>query len=183
MLTSGAMAASSASASKAKRTPRIVEVDEAARAVTVRVERAVYPLEAVYGAAYELLERAWVYLAADGKRGVRVHLRVRGAGAANGAGGAGGAGVADVSAADLEALAGDFAARLLDHALRLQLARRHGKLREMIVERALYGAGAADVPDDAPGPASAAPAADDDPFGVAASWQASRAQPAGRRRS
>jgi His-Xaa-Ser system protein HxsD len=140
-----------------ERAPRILTVDAAAGRVVVRVDAAVYPLDAVYGAAYEMLDRAWVFLGAV-KGGVAVELRRKAAGG------------------DLEALAGDFGDRLLDHALRVSLAREHGAMRELIVSRALAGAGGAPEPPD-----RASSAGPGDPFDVSDEWAASRDRPPGRR--
>lgn len=138
----------------------LLSVDRARGVAVVRVDRAVYPLDAVYGAVYELLDRAYVLLASAGKNGVTVELRAR-AGAT----------------ADLEALAGELANKLIDHALRVSLARKHGALRDAIVARALAGAGGA-----APAPEPATPPSPgDDPFELAEDWQQSRETPPGRR--
>src|SRR5574341_1201636 len=132
----------------ARRPPPVVSVDVKGGRVAVRVDAAVYPLDAVYGAAYELLDRAWVYLAAAGKRGVVVELRRKAPGA---------------TAAELEALAGELGEKLLDHALRVSLARQYGPLREMIVARALDGAMGGPPPPPPAEPPSPAPG---DPFDV-----------------
>jgi His-Xaa-Ser system protein HxsD len=122
----------------------------------------VYPLDAIYGAAYELLDRAYVFLASAGRGAVVVELRAK----------------RSVEAAvDLEELAGELGNRLLDHALRVSIARRHGRLREMIVAKALAGAGAGGDQAEPPSPAVATPATTEiteDPFEVAAEWQAGR---------
>jgi His-Xaa-Ser system protein HxsD len=147
-----------------QRTPQLIERDQRGGMIAVRVERAAYPIEAVYGAAYEMLDRAWVVLGGAGKAAVRVELRVRGARAAG----------------DLDALAADFTSRLLDHALRVTLAKRHGRVREMIVQQALAGAGLSMDPPP-PAPAPGAPTGDD-PFDVAGAWEESRTRPPGRQK-
>jgi His-Xaa-Ser system protein HxsD len=133
----------------------LVTIDAPAGRVVVRVDAAVYPLDAVYGATYEMIDRAWVFLA-SAKAGVTIELRRKTPGA---------------TTSDLEALAGDLGERLLDHALRVSLARQYGPLRELIVTRALQGA-AGPPPSAAPPPPDPRPA--EDPYDVAAEWQTSR---------
>lgn len=142
-----------------KQRSKVVGVDVARGRVVVRADAAVYPLDAVYGAAYEMLDRAWVFLAPGGRGVTEVELRRKAPGA---------------TAADLEALAGDLGERLLDHALRVSLAERHGAMREAIVARALSGARGAPPP-----PAANPP--EEDPYDVSGEWQASRETPPGRR--
>jgi len=83
-----------------------------------------YPMDAVYGASYVFLDRCYVYLdKPDGKQ-VEVVLR----------------GKKKLGAKALEALAGEFANQLLHQVLRARLAKRTGKVREMIIGRALFSA-------------------------------------------
>jgi His-Xaa-Ser system protein HxsD len=138
----------------------LMSVDDGRGIATIRVDLAVYPLDAVYGAAYELMDRVYVLLASAEKKGVVVELRRK-------------AGVT----APLEALAGELANKLVDHALRVSLAERHGAMRDAIVARALAGAGAS-APPAAP---EVAPSPGDDPFELAGDWADSRSTPPGRR--
>src|SRR5688572_10356025 len=137
------------------RAPEIVSIDRKQGVARVRVDRSVYPIDAIYGAAYELLDRAYVFLAPAGRTAVIVELRAK---------------RNAESVVDLDQLAGELGNRLLDHALRVSIAKRHGRLREMIVAKALAGAGVgADVgvgvgePPSAPTDPVVTP---EDPFGV-----------------
>lgn len=140
-----------------------VAVDVRANCVRVGLDARLYPLDVLYGAAYVFLSRAYVSLDRDGAKGFRVTLR----------------GNQPLSRKDLRALAGEFENELVDQCVRARLARQHGKLREMIVGRALFGAQGGGVP---PGEIRAVVAADPaasggdddylaDPLGIAVPWE------------
>jgi His-Xaa-Ser system protein HxsD len=120
---------------------------------------ATYPLDAVYGACYVFLDRCYVFLDRPDRRRILVTLRARAA----------------AGAPALEALAGDFAAELLHQVLRVRIAERTGKLREMIIGRALYSAGAGPDEETVAGPPEPLPGADadylEDPLGIAIPWE------------
>lgn len=83
-----------------------------------------YPMDAVYGACYVFIDRCYVWLDKADEKRLQVVLR----------------GKETLDRAALEALAGEFMNELLHQVLRLRLARRTGKVREMIIGRALYAA-------------------------------------------
>ncbi|MDY0000456.1 MAG: His-Xaa-Ser system protein HxsD [Polyangia bacterium] len=87
------------------------------------ISLATYPMDAVYGASYVFIDRCYVYLDKKGK-GIEVVLR----------------GKEPLDDEALEALCGQFANELLHQVLRARLAKRSGKVREMIVGRALFSA-------------------------------------------
>ncbi len=89
---------------------------------TVRLST--YPMDAIYGASYVFLDRCYVYLDKPAPRQVEVVLRGR----------------EPLDAEALDALAGEFANQLLHQVLRARLAKRTGKVREMIIGRALFSA-------------------------------------------
>jgi len=84
----------------------------------------VYPLEAVYGAAYVFLDRAYVFLDEDSKGRILVSLK----------------GKEKLNKKQLEALKGEFYNELLNYSLRYQISKDNRKIREYIVGRALVGA-------------------------------------------
>jgi His-Xaa-Ser system protein HxsD len=90
--------------------------------VTVPVDTRVYPLEVVYGAAYVLMDRAYVHLEPRGPAGVDVRL----------------AGKEPLDRAGLRALGGEFANELVNQALRTTLDESGRKLREYIVAKAHF---------------------------------------------
>ena len=103
-----------------------------ADAVVLSVSEAVYPLDAVYGAAYLFVDRCWVFLDRARTGEVRVRLTPRAA--------------ADPAAR--KALAGEFANELLNQALRLRLAESTARIREYYTAAALRASSAGPSIDD-----------------------------------
>jgi His-Xaa-Ser system protein HxsD len=110
-------------------------------------------LDDVYGACYVLLARAFIRLE-DDDGAVVVRLKPREPGVA------------------AESLADELASELVNQRVRRQLARQHTRLREMIVGRALFGAGVESLPEVEAAPALAG-GADwmSDPLGIAVPWE------------
>lgn len=132
--------------------------------IDVVVDPSLYPLEAIQAAAYVFVDRCFVLLdrAPDGR--VKVTLEPREPGREEA----------------LRTAAGEFQNELLAQVLRLELARRHEKVRETLVARALFGAApavdAAAPTDEQLGvEARFVPAGDDDylddPLGIAVPWE------------
>ena len=84
-----------------------------------------YPLDAMYGAAYLFLDRCYVFFTRSGERKVRVRLRQQ----------------KPAEPAELEELAGKFANELLNQVLRVRIGRSAGALREQVLARAFAPTG------------------------------------------
>ena len=110
----------------------------------------IYPLEAIYGAAYVFLDRAYLFLDSCSEKKIAVFLK----------------GKNKLSRKQLEALKGDFLNELLNYAFRIKLSRDSRKLREFIVGQALVSAYGDDevVQENEIG-------YKDDPLGIAVSWE------------
>jgi His-Xaa-Ser system protein HxsD len=124
---------------------------------TVRLELddTIYPLEAVYGAAYIFIDRCFVLLDRPQAGRLRATLAPKKAGAAE---------------ADLRALAGEFANELLSCAWRHQITQENRVLIEQVTVQAIGGAmGPPSLDDlakfDFTGDAL------EDPLGIAQSWE------------
>lgn len=100
--------------------------------VTVEVDEQLYPLEALYGAAYLFIERCFVYLTRAASGAVQVRLTTRAA----------------ASEAELDALAGEFGNELLSQALRLRLSQSTARIREYYTAAALRAAASAPSVDE-----------------------------------
>ena len=84
----------------------------------------IYPLEAVYGACYVFIDRAYLFLDGDPKREIKVFIK----------------GKEKNSSKELKRLKGEFENELLNYAFRISLAKYTKEIRDMIVERALFSA-------------------------------------------
>lgn len=92
------------------------------RRVRFPIDEGLFPLDAIYGAAYLFVDRCYVFLdrPADGQ--VEVQLRAKG----------------DADEATLEALAGEFANELLNQALRIRVGDSTRKIREYTMAKAFF---------------------------------------------
>jgi len=82
----------------------------------------IYPLEAVYGACYVFIDRAYLFLDGNPKSQVMVTLK----------------GKERLNKKQLKDLAGEFYNELLNCALRDKISKNNQKIREYIVARALF---------------------------------------------
>lgn len=133
----------------------LVEVDATERSVALRIDATLYPLGAIYGAAYVFIDRCYVLLdkADDGR--VRVTLAWKKGEPPEGA---------------LRAVAGEFANELLSCAWRAQIAEGSRAIIEAATARALSGAMGSPSLDDLEG-FEFGEAALEDPLGIAMSWE------------
>lgn len=109
-----------------------------------------YPLEAVYGAGYTFIDRCYVFLDTHKEGEIEIALKPKPG--------------QKIKPADLE---GEFRNELLAFTLRVNLSKENKKIRQYIVEQALFAA-AEDNPvnslDDGLG-------YEDDPLGIAVPWE------------
>lgn len=91
-------------------------------AIGLRVDESLYPLDAIYGAAYLFVDRCYVWLDRPADRQVLVRLKAK-----------------SDRPADPKALAGDFANELLNQVLRLRIGEQTRTLREYTMARAFFG--------------------------------------------
>jgi His-Xaa-Ser system protein HxsD len=133
----------------------VVDVDVGASAVTLRVDASIYPLDALYGAAYVFIDRCFVLLDEPDAGKWRVVLSTKKGGANESA---------------LRDLVGEFLNELLSCAWRANIAKESRATIEAVTAQALSGARGApsldelqkfDFSDDA----------FDDPLGIAMSWE------------
>lgn len=118
---------------------------------TVELHEELYPRDAVHGAAYVFLDRAYLFLERAGDRQIRVRIRAR--------------------SGDSAALAGDFENEALYQAYRRRLAVEHKDLLEGITTRAIAGAAGPPGLDELLAMDIGPDTAFDDPLGIAMSWE------------
>lgn len=81
-----------------------------------------YPLEAIYGAAYVFIDRAYIFLDYSSDDKIEINFRAKEG--------------ADTEV--FEKLKGEFLNELLNYSLRLKIAEHNQKLREFVVSQALF---------------------------------------------
>lgn len=94
------------------------------REISFDVDEDLYAADAIYSAAYLFIDRCYVFLARPSERKVRVRLRSK---------------TTEVTANELEALAGEFANELLNSQLRVRIGRATAGIREQYMARAFFG--------------------------------------------
>ena len=109
----------------------------------------IYPLEAVYGACYVFIDRAYLFLDGDPKREIKVFIK----------------GKEKNSSKELKRLKGEFENELLNYAFRISLAKYTKEIRDMIVERALFSA----LPHEEE--TQKEDVFEEDPLGIALPWE------------
>ena len=140
--------------------PSIVARDPADGSVTVTVDAALYPLEALYGAAYIFIDRCYVLLdrPAEGKWSVSLASKK-----------------GDASAEALRAMVGEFANELLSQAWRLKIVEENRAVIEAVTTQALAGAMGPPTLDDLAS-FDFTEEGFDDPLGIAMSWEEKQQQ-------
>ena len=133
----------------------LVQAELVDHAVRLSVDESLYGIDAVYGASFTFLDRAFVFLDRSPEGGLRVTLTDKSG---------------DAEAAALRALVGQFANELLACAWRQRITEAHRETLEAVTKRAIAGA---------VGPPSLEELADfdfteepfDDPLGIALNWE------------
>ena len=90
----------------------------------ITVDSRIYPLEAVYGAAYIFLDRSYVRLDGNPKDKIIVTIK----------------GKKKLNKKEMDKLTGDFFNELLNYSLRFLISKQNQKIREYIVGTAILGA-------------------------------------------
>ena len=109
----------------------------------------IYPLEAIYGACYVFVDRAYLFLDGDPKEKVKVFIKGR----------------KRMTKNELEKLKGEFENELLNYSFRISLAKYTKDIRDMIVERALFSALSHEKE------AQKEDVFEEDPLGIAVPWE------------
>jgi His-Xaa-Ser system protein HxsD len=131
----------------------LVEVDAGDGAVSMELDAGVYPLDAIYGAAYTFIDRAYVLLQRPEAGRFRVTLAAK-----------------EPAGADLRAMIGEFANELLACAWRHEITKHNRAVVETVTMQAFSGAMGPPSLDEL----EAFDFTDepfDDPLGIATSWE------------
>lgn len=116
--------------------------------IELTLKTSLYPLEAICGAAYVFIDRAYIYL--DQAKEGEIEIKIKGK--------------EDSGEKEQEKLEGEFMNELLNYVQRLNISKHTKKIREYVVERALYSSvNENDLGDDN--------LEFDDPLGIAIPWE------------
>jgi len=128
--------------------------------LTLALNTTIYPLEAVYGASYVFIDKAYLFLDSNGSK-IEVVLTPK----------------QKLSAGELRVLAGDFLNELLNYALRVGISAENKKIRQYVVERALFSAANIESCDCEAKPVEIGFDSASDPLGIAVPWEEKYGQP------
>ena len=90
--------------------------------VSFVVHEELFPLDAVYGAAYLFVDRCWLFFTRPADKQVGVHLKAK----------------SEADESVLEALAGEFANELLNQVIRVRLNQSTSTIREYTMAKAFF---------------------------------------------
>lgn len=102
-----------------------LKTDVAGNIITLTVDDRIYSVAALLRTAYWFTDRAYVFVSTGGEHALKVHIKTKPPTLES---------PARHSLADI---AGEFGNALLDHQLREEIEERTGKIRELLVLRAL----------------------------------------------
>ena len=124
--------------------------------LVLALDKGLYPLDVIYGAAYVFIDRAYILLGRDGEN-ITVEIAAKD----------------ETDEATMRAMAGDFSNELLSQALRRKITKANQTILETIVSQALAGATGAMVPSSFDDDDDDDDDLDflDDPLGIAVPWE------------
>ncbi len=130
-----------------------LSISQGDRSITLEFDEALYPRDAIYGAAYIFLDRCYLHLDRPSSGRVSVQFRLK-----------------PSTTASLDELAGEFENELLGQAWRRQILEENRALIERISARAAVGSAGPPGLDDLLN-LDASGEAFEDPLGIAMSWE------------
>lgn len=133
-----------------------MKIDEKENKVTITVDPKTYSLDAVYGASYVFIDRAYIFLEEKGNK-TAVNIK----------------GKEKMTPKKLEAMGGEFMNELLNSGLRHLISKNNKKLREYIAGIVLFSASKTNAASASAGPEikEEEGAWMDDPLGIAVPWE------------
>ena len=135
--------------------PDLVAHDPAEGSVTITVDASIYPIEAVYSAAYIFIDRCYVLIDRPRDHAYAVTLSSK---------------AGDATSDALRAMVGEFANDLLSQAWRQKIVEENRVLIETVTTQALAGAMGPPTLDDLAS-FDFSEETFDDPLGIAMSWE------------
>lgn len=131
-----------------------IKADVVNNQVQVKIDPKVYTLETIYGAAYNLLEKAYFYF--DKESQGKIIVQITGKGKSN--------------KKELRSLAKEFLNELISVGLRNSIAKENKKIREYIISTALLGSSKM-LQEKLQSESNNEEEWDEDPLGIATPWE------------
>ena len=129
-----------------------IKISKKKNQLLISLNPKIYPLEAVYGACYVFIDRAYLFLDGNPRKKIKVFIK----------------GKEELNSKELEKLAGEFKNEILNYTLRLSIAKNTKKIRETIVEKALFSA----LPhEEIVAEEKEEKVFEEDPLGIAVPWE------------
>ncbi len=122
----------------------------------ISVNPALYPIDAIYGASYVFIDRAYIFLDGEENKVINIYIKSK----------------KKSSLSALKALVGEFQNELLNYSFRDKINKSTRKVREGIIERALAVFGPQE-PFNEQDPGDYLK----DPLGIAIPWEEKHAKP------
>jgi len=136
-----------------------VKINEKENKIVVSINPKLYPLEAIHGAAYVFLDRAYIYLDGDPKSEILISIK----------------GKKKVTKKSLIEMGNEFLNELLNYSLRYSISKSNKKIREYILGACLFGAsGKEAIPSEIPEEKEEKGKEEDwekDPLNIAIPWE------------
>ncbi|MDD3087435.1 MAG: His-Xaa-Ser system protein HxsD [Candidatus Omnitrophica bacterium] len=125
-------------------------------AAVISVSPALYPIDAIYGASYVFIDRAYIFLDGDEKKNINIYIKSK----------------KKSSSSALRSLVGEFQNELLNYSFRDKINKSNRKVREGIIERALAVFGPQEILNEQDSGDYLK-----DPLGIAIPWEEKHAKP------
>jgi hypothetical protein len=150
------------------------KIDPAKKEIESSINTKIYPLAAIYQAAYFFLDKVYVFLDGEPKKEIKVLMKLKSASDDGSPRLGSGQALTKTTLAELEKIAGEFYNELLNQLLREKVNATNAKIREYIVAQALYSA----VPNEVDELLKEVEEEDwqEDPLGIAKTWESSQAK-------
>ena len=138
-----------------------IKIKEDENLAVVNIDTSMYSIDAIYGAAYNFLDKVYVLLDGDPKKTVQVSLK----------------GKEKMSKKEIEDMAHSFFNELVSLEVRTKISNKNRLIREYIISAALVGASPnirkkLEEESGAVAKESEDGGLDDDPLGIAVAWEA-----------
>lgn len=153
----------------------IYKINDQGKQIEFIINSKIYPLAAIYQAAYFFLDKVYIFLDGDPKKEIKVTMKAKTASADGLTNPSTDSGqrLTMTASAVIEEIAAEFYNELLNQLLREKVSTTNAKIREYVVSQALYNA----VPNEVDELLKEVEEEDwqEDPLGISKTWESSSA--------